>query len=450
MIAETWVPTTFTESEYNLIAERVRELGSRLEKSIKVLQMSQIAAQQSGYGKWGLSYPLNSLAQGPLGLALMYHEFERIWPAEGWGALAHKYLAQPLRKFLVREDQPVGLLVGTSGLFFVLRQLAQNGTQEAEFYAELKTVISVLVSNYTSNLVLDAYPHPEKYDLVTGTVGIGAALLTRDRDAEAPETEALRQLIAHLLWLGRQDTAHYMDQFGKWYASPLLAERQVRWQAQDQAYRGYGMRNGLAGLVALLSLVVLDDLGMYMHDTEETLAALCKQMKAGMRRDKQGLHWPQEAASDHYHTQGTCAPFAWCNGTAGITRALWLAGQALHDSTLCTLALECLSAMSKRWRKELPFIGPSLCHGLAGMIQVYAHFVHDTGSSMFSDDLHALTSRLLDLFEPDRPFGYRARGPEYIRFDSPWLFEGAAGVALALLTVISPEAPAWDRVMLLA
>ena len=53
-------------------------------------------------------------------------------------------------------------------------------------------------------------------------------------------------------------------------------------------------------------------------------------------------------------------------------------------------------------------------------------------------------------FEADRPFGYRAFGPEYIRFDSPWLFEGAAGVALALLTTVSPKAPSWDRVMLLA
>jgi hypothetical protein len=241
-----------------------------------------------------------------------------------------------------------------------------------------------------------------------------------------------------------------MHQFGGWYASPLLTERQIHWQALEHAYCGYGMRNGLAGLVALLSLVVLDGLAMYRNDTEETLEALCKQMRAGMRHDKQGLHWPQEIPSDHYHTQGTCAPFAWCNGTAGITRALWLAGQALHDNALCTLALECLTEMSKHWRKELPFIGPSLCHGLAGMILVYARFVHDTRDTTFSDDLHALTSRLLDLFEADRPFGYRARGPEYIRFDSPWLFEGAAGVALALLTIISPEAPAWDRVMLLA
>jgi len=224
----------------------------------------------------------------------------------------------------------------------------------------------------------------------------------------------------------------------------------MRWQAQDSAYVGYGMRCGLAGLVALLSLVVLNGLDTLIQDIPETLVCLCKQIREGMHRDEQGAYWLQDTPPDVYHSSGICAPFAWCNGTAGIARALWLAGQALHDDKLCTLALECLSEAGKRFRKEPSLIGPSLCHGLAGMIQTYAHFAHETGMSTLSDDIYAMTTRLLELFEADRPFGYRAFGPEYIRFDSPWLFEGAAGVALALLTTVSPKAPSWDRVMLLA
>lgn len=450
MREETWCPVPFTEGERDLIRERVRDIGFRLQKSPKVLKMSRIARQQSGYKKQAVSYPLDNLAQGPLGLALMYHEFDRVWPEEGWDFIAHKYLAEPLRELSVHEDQIPGLLSGICGLFFVVRQLSDEGTHYQEINDQLKTVLSLVVSNYTGRLALDEYPHPENYDLVSGAVGICAALLTQVNTSDVSETRELFQLLSHLVWLGRQDTIQYMDQFASWYHSPHLRTRQMRWQAKDSAYVGYGMRCGLAGLIALLSLVMLNGLDTVIQDIPETLVYLCRQIREGRHRDEQGAYWPQDAPLDAYHGSGICAPFAWCNGITGIARALWLAGQALHDDILCTLALECLSEASKRFRKESSLIGPSLCHGLAGMIQTYAHFAHETGMPTFSDDIYAMTTRLLELFEADRPFGYRTFGPEYIRFDSPWLFEGAAGVALALLTTVSPKAPSWDRVMLLA
>jgi lantibiotic modifying enzyme len=450
MIEETWCPVPFTENERDLIRERVRDIGFRLQKSPKVLKMSRIARQQSGYKKQAASYPLYNLAQGPLGLALMYHELDRVWPEDGWDLIAHKYLAEPLRELSVHEDQTPGLLSGICGLSFVLLQLSDGGTHYQDINGQLKTVLSLVVSNYTGRLVLDEYPHPANYDLVSGAVGICAALLMQENALDAPETRELFDLLYHLVWLGRQDMMQYMGQFDSWYHSPHLRTRQMRWQAKDSAFIGYGMRCGLASLVALLSLVMLNGLDTVIQDIPETLVYLCGQIREGMHRDEQGVYWPQDAPPDVYHSSGICAPFAWCNGTTGIARALWLAGLALHDDALCTLALECLSEAGKRFRKEPLLIGPSLCHGLAGMIQTYAHFAHETGLSTLSNDIYTMTTRLLELFEADRPFGYRAFGPEYIRFDSPWLFEGAAGVALALLTTVSPKAPSWDRVMLLA
>jgi lantibiotic modifying enzyme len=448
MVGKTWCPVPFTESERDLICERIRDLGFRLQKSPKVLEMSQIAYAQSGYKKWASIYPQDNLAQGPLGLALMYNELHRVWPAEGWHFIAHKYLAEPLRTFSFKDDHALGLLSGACGLLFVTQQLALDGTEYTETVDQLKTLLSSAASRYASKLALDEYPHPENYDLVSGAVGIGTALLTQDADTDGVECEGLLALLSHLVWLGKQDMTHYMDQFASWYRSTDLHERQRRWQAHNSAYVGDGMRYGCAGLIALLSLALQKGLDTLIDGLPETVEYLCQRIVT--HRGEQGEYWPQVAYVDRSHCPGNCAPFAWCNGATGITRALWLAGCALDNEELCSKALECLSEMGKRFRKEPYLIGPSLCHGLAGMVQVYAHFANETGESIFSDDVYFLTERLLDLFEVDRPFGYRAFGPEYIRFDSPWLFDGAAGVALALLTTISPLSPSWDRVMLLA
>lgn len=448
MIKKTWCPVRFTEGERDSICERVRDIGFRLQKIPKVLEMSQIANLQSGYGKWASSYPLDNLAQGPLGLALMFNELHHMWPAEGWNFHAHKYLAEPLRNFALKDEHSLGLLSGACGLYFVVQQLSWDGTEHEETIDQLETLLSSAANNYATKLALEEYPRPENYDLVSGAVGISAALLMQRTDAGVVESEGLLGLVLHLVWLGKQNMTQYMQQFAIWYRSTALNARQKRWQAQDNAYMGDGMRYGLAGLIALLSLVLESGLDTAIADIPETLEYLCKQIV--MHQDIRGDYWSQHTYRDSYHSPGNCAPFAWCNGATGIVRALWLAGRALHNNALCDKALEGLSEMGKRFRKESYLIGPSLCHGLAGMIQVYTHFAHETAESTISEDVHAMTERLLALFEPDRPFGYRAFGPEYIRFDSPWLFEGAAGVALALLTTISPEQPSWDRIMLLA
>src|ERR1700730_5928321 len=126
MTEETWCPVQFTESESNLIYERVRDIGLRLQEIPKVFKMSQISRQQKGYKKWAPSNPLGNLAQGSLGLALMYSEFDHVWPEEGGDGLAHEYLVDFQSNFSLSEDSTLGLLFGACGFIFVIQQLSHG------------------------------------------------------------------------------------------------------------------------------------------------------------------------------------------------------------------------------------------------------------------------------------------------------------------------------------
>ncbi len=389
----------------------------------------------------------------------MYNELDRIFPGEHWDKAAHEYFALLEGKIMAEGRYAFGLFSGVSGLLFVLHRLAER---ETSYVPVRNQVAASLLTTLTQLRIPTDHPHPDSYGLSTGAVGIGATLLTlaeeiKPEDQDKPGWQLrqlarrkLMELIRHLAWLGKRDIVQDVEAFNHWYHSPELHETQLLLRAEGSAYNGIGMWYGLAGLISLLSLTLTSHADIHEEEAAEALQTLCTQMRKNMHKNEQKGYWTQKYTGDEYHRPGKCVPFAWCNGTAGIARSLWLAGRALQDSSLSTLALECISEAVQCFRRNPTSVGPSLCHGLAGLTLVCSHFVQETADPNLADDMRAMTSRLLELFEVDRPFGYRNFEPEYLRSDSPWLLEGAAGVVLALLATVSPFPPAWDRLLLLA
>jgi hypothetical protein len=93
---------------------------------------------------------------------------------------------------------------------------------------------------------------------------------------------------------------------------------------------------------------------------------------------------------------------------------------------------------------------PTLCHGVAGLLQITLRFARDGAGEIFSTAAQELTAQLLEAHEPDTRFGYRDLKPSGQRTDNPGLLEGAAGVALVLLTAATPAEPIWDRILMLS
>ncbi len=455
---QTWQPLPVGAGIDQLIRARVLDLALRLQDPSQVLSRAASAARRSRYNA-GLSEAarLRSLALGPAGIALLFDELDLVWPTEGWHTQARVYLARTCDYSKSGERPHCGLLSGAAGLLYMAHRFLRNGSgQDLWDMVAGHVFTAVGVYNFPTGT-----PSPEVYDLASGAVGIGVPLLSlamttadlNDRETLARSIEAeryLKDLVHHLAWLAQREYAQDVGAFAHWYrSSPYLCEAQARWQAHEHAYRGYGMRQGLAGLIALMSLILESDLDIDEEETAEALRKLCVQVRHGMV-SHEWRWWPLADADDSYHRPGACDSVSWCNGASGIARALWLAGRALGESDLSTLALECAGSIGQSFRHDPRRLGPSLCHGLAGLLQVHLRFANETGDPTLTEDAQAMTARLLDLFEQDRPFGYRTCEPEYIRVDSPWLLDGTPGIALALLSAIRTSPPDWDRILLLS
>ena len=141
---------------------------------------------------------------------------------------------------------------------------------------------------------------------------------------------------------------------------------------------------------------------------------------------------------------------AWCYGTPGIARALWLAGTARGRSEWCNLAIDAMAAVYRRPMPDRQITSPTFCHGVSGLLQVTLRFANETGLPLFEEAAQDLTKWLLSAFEPDAIMGFRNWEPGGTRVDQPGLLEGAAGVLLTMLAAATDVEPSWDRAFLIA
>lgn len=448
---QPWKSFPLTEGDRTRIQERVREVGRRLQDPSQVSRLATLAAQHSRYStSLTTSARLQSLALGPLGLALLFEEMDRVLPEEGWDAVAQRYFIQAQERFQTDGPASFGLFSGASGLLFTAVHLSRAGTRIPEVCQQVATSVFAAMDTY---FVPNDVPRPDTFALSSGAVGIGATLLTLTEHPLSTIAQRagqyLERLVHHLSWLALRDRDDAIAQFSHWYRNPYVQEAQARW-LPEVAYRGLGLRQGLSGLIALLSLVLESELEIDEEEVTDALDVLCTRVREQLCRDQQGWQVPQETEGDHYHRPGMCAPFAWCQGTSGIARAFWLAGRALEDDEFIAFAYEGIAQAVKSFTQDPRRVGPSLCHGVAGLLQVCMRFAGETEERALEGDIQLMLQRLLEVYEPDRPFGYRSVEPEYIRVDTPWLLDGASGVALALLSLLSPVAPTWDRLFLLS
>ena len=210
-----------------------------------------------------------------------------------------------------------------------------------------------------------------------------------------------------------------------------------------------GLAHGVPGPLAFLALARMH--GVERPGLGEAIRRLADWIVAQQYEDGWGINWPYTVAPDGVEPPpvGTTRA-AWCYGSPGVAPALWLAGDALQDSDLQSVAIKAMHAVRRRPVEARGIPGPILCHGVAGLLQVVLRFANNTSQEYFAEMAAELTEQLLDLFEPDSLSGFRDVEPDGRKVDNPGLLEGAAGAALTLLAAATDVEPAWDRMFLLS
>ena len=394
---------------------------------------------------------------GYAGLAVLAGSLDAIEPGSGWDGIGFDYLRRAVRGMEAEQSPAVGM-AGLAGLATAASLLSRRGSRYDTLLTTLESAIVERVEHISQG-VLRSRPHGVPvglFDVIIGLAGAGRYLLGRAQSA--PCRRALETLLGALVYLSEADA----DAVPHWHTTFPHATDNLR-RFYPDGHVNLGMAHGIPGPLALLSLSASQ--GVEVTGQHDAIVGIADRIVRAQCSDEWGVGFPvaasvltvckEDTRADLQNMRATAnaaapARAAWCYGPPGVARALWLAGVASGRSEYRDLALAAMTAVFKHPIPGRRIDAPTLCHGVAGLLQITLRFARDGAGEIFSTAAQQLTAQLLDAHEPDSRFGYRDLKPSGQRTDDPGLLEGAAGVALVLLATATSAEPTWDRILMLS
>jgi hypothetical protein len=288
--------------------------------------------------------------------------------------------------------------------------------------------------------LLSRSPWTGEYDLINGLTGLGVCAL---EGLPRPTARArLEQVVERLA-----ERAEESAEGAAWFSRPETLPGYQR-EAYPSGLYNLGMSHGAAGVVALLGAACRAGLGAAGPLLERAVSWLLA------RRQAEGAGF---CFTHFYSPRGRARPsrLAWCYGDAGTATALWIAARASGDPGWERAALEVALAAAARPPEAARAMDAGLCHGAAGLSQIFGRLFIATGDERLGAAARFWLGRALEHRTPGQGAGgFRSwsaglSNVEDWRDDRGFL-EGSAGVGLALLAAVSPVEPEWDRALLIS
>jgi lantibiotic biosynthesis protein len=384
-----------------------------------------------------------TLGEGHPGVALLYAELSRDDPA--YRKTAHAHLAAATRALTTVPG--AGLFAGVPSLAFAARAARCDPHDYAAMLGKLDSQVikrvQELITTEAERLGAGrAGTSMAAYDVIVGLAGLGRYLLLRDGRYE----RLLRDVLACLVRLTDPVRVHGHTVPGWWVPGPPGPGQE---RHCPRGHFNVGLAHGICGPLALFALAEEADVAVPgQRDAATRIVTWLLQRLFG------GCRWPgvidfdSEVRGAGQEPAGGRA--AWCYGTPGVARAIFLAGRALGRPDWRRTAVAALAGVLDL---PNPLGDCGLCHGWAGLLQITWRMARDGDDLRLAGHVPRLAARVIDGHDPELPFGYRyantppgAWAPHRAGF-----LEGAAGIALALHTYATDTVPAagWDAALLL-
>ncbi|MEV7381963.1 lanthionine synthetase C family protein [Streptomyces lydicus] len=384
-----------------------------------------------------------SLAYGAAGVALLHVERARSGIAS-WKR-AHDWLA------CAAEAPAVGgvdghLYYGAPALAFALNAAAAD---RPERYARALDTLDRHIENMTRHRLERAHlrmdrgqlPALAEFDTIRGLSGLGALLLRREG-----QVDTTRAILSYLVRL-TEPIESSGELLPGWWCD--LAPSGKPSPEFPQGHANTGVAHGIGGPLALLSIAARR--GVTVDGQAEAISRICAWLDRWRQDGPAGPWWPYWITREQLRSgdagNGPSRP-SWCYGTAGIARALQLAGIATGNTERQQMA-ESAMAHAMTDPEQLQAIGDhSICHGFAGLAHITRSMAADAINLVLAEHLPRLLARTTHV-ESDALATSLLRPP-----NGPGdigLLEGAAGVALALHATQTgtPPVSGWDTCFLI-
>jgi lantibiotic biosynthesis protein len=393
-------------------------------------------------------WPASRVMNAPLLLAYLAHARNGGDADAAWSTVETELTgAMDDAQSLAARPRLYGGLAGLGWVVEHIGGLAQEGGEQADDQEEdheedQDDVLAAVDAALLDRLRRESWDGV--YDLIGGLTGLGVYFLERWPRPSA--AEGLGLILDQL-----ERCASATPQGLAWFTPPTMLPEWQREIAPD-GYYNLGVAHGAPGVLALLSDLV--NAGVEASRTERMLDEGMRWLLAQSHPEDEGPRFDSWIAVGQPRRSGSRQ--AWCYGDLGILGVLDRIARDRANAAWQAFVSEMLESCLRRSGQSRGTIDAPLCHGAIGIAHVFnrlAHTRHDTRCSQAA--LRWITLGL-DMRRPGTGVGgfWAVHGgsnglpPEELA--KPDFLDGATGIALALLSAVTPVEPAWDRLLLLS
>jgi lantibiotic modifying enzyme len=207
-----------------------------------------------------------------------------------------------------------------------------------------------------------------------------------------------------------------------------------------------GLAHGISSILVLLAKTKLQ--GYFEKETEEQIHMGLSHIRSlKMKAPNAGYLYPMVVLNDQAQQGGR---LAWCNGDLSVAHAFWIGWKATHCEDYQSEALQIMDNALKINKQSMGVSDAGLCHGAAGIAQIFKRFYWETGNDAYAEAADEWVATSLEMASyPDGYAGYKtftsaAYGGPYPEYG---FLSGIAGIGTALLSFLSETPTEWDRVL---
>ncbi|MBK8725433.1 MAG: lanthionine synthetase C family protein [Holophagaceae bacterium] len=368
-------------------------------------------------------------------MALFYGYLAQARPGHGWEDLSLGLLGRAvdgLREGVLKA----GFFTGFTGVAWVVDHLQARLFGGEEDYNE--SIDAALLDHLARG------PKPAVYDLVQGHVGLGVyglGRLHRGRGAA---------LVAKVL--DRLEEASIETAEGIAWRTPHALLPDWQKERNPNGYYDLGVAHGIPGVMAFLGLAC--EAGVAPERARRLLEGAVSWLFNHQLPRAEEVRFARTISAEGV-PEPTHSRVGWCYGDLGIAVALLGAARRAGRGDWETEALDMALAAAGRRREDCAVRDPALCHGALGAARLFDRLHRATGEERFREAASRWAGAAMDFWRPSGSGPeFHFEKPELRPGESPWTTDagflvGSAGVGLGLLSVLSPVAPAWDRILLM-
>lgn len=391
-----------------------------------------------------------SLASGLTGICMLIGELDAIYPEEEWDLLGFESLKMIQDLINKHGVDSLSLWNGISGVGLAAYTLSRKCTRYSSFISKINNVLSdnlyEAINRYKNNTKSGVYI--SDYDVVLGLTGVGRYLLLFADDRNI--NRHIKKILEYFITLSKKKLI-LEELVPCWYiSSENHTEESIR--VYPQGFFDVGLAHGISGVLAFLSISIKQ--GIEIPGQNAAIEEIAKWLISIKSEDNYGPIWPSKIGFNHIYGSSkklkVSSYEAWCYGSPGIARALWLAGESLNNEEFKKVAIDTFLGCYKRPKSEWNILSSTFCHGYAGFLSLTQSMYKDTKLEEIGNLKDQLINDICDQYSEENIFGYYDYDKvKSVNVHDPGLLTGASGVALSLLSSVKEKKTNWDSAFLI-